>query len=133
MNTNDVRNMNINQWLFWATAIPLTVIIITLCLIWAGELENFWKGFSNLWRGNKGRVGGGGQYPMVDGRPDAYSMMAPRVELQRRRERDSYYDDDDDELDMRIYRNRSSQPIIYSERRRPMRPFYHTTSRLYDQ
>jgi hypothetical protein len=50
MNTNDVRNMTVNQWVFWATALPLTVIIVTLCLIWAGELNNFWDGFSKLWR-----------------------------------------------------------------------------------
>lgn len=50
MNTYDVRNMNINQWVFWATALPLTVLIFTLCLIWAGELNNFWTGFSKLWR-----------------------------------------------------------------------------------
>lgn len=50
MNVNDVRNMEFNQWIFWATALPLTVVIIILCLIWAGELENFWIGFRNLWR-----------------------------------------------------------------------------------
>jgi hypothetical protein len=50
MNTNDVRNMTVNQWVFWATALPLTILIITLCLIWAGELNNFWDGFSKLWR-----------------------------------------------------------------------------------
>lgn len=50
MNTYDVRNMNINQWVFWATALPLTVLIVTLCLIWAGELNNFWTSFSKLWR-----------------------------------------------------------------------------------
>lgn len=55
MNTNDVRNMETNQWVFWAVAIPLTVIVITLCLIWAGELENFWSGFSNLWSGGRRR------------------------------------------------------------------------------
>jgi Mg2+ and Co2+ transporter CorA len=37
MNTYDVRNMSTKQWVFWATAIPLMVIIILVCLIWAGE------------------------------------------------------------------------------------------------
>jgi hypothetical protein len=50
MNTNDVRNMTVNQWVFWATALPLTVVIITLCLVWAGELDNFWEGFSKIWK-----------------------------------------------------------------------------------
>jgi hypothetical protein len=132
MNTNDAPNMEISQWLFWANALPLTVIIITLCLVWARELENFWKGFSNLCRRNKGRVGQGRQYAMVNGRPDAYSMMAPRAELRMRREWD-IDDDDDDEHDIRIHRNRSStQPIIYSEHRRAARPFYYITSRHYE-
>ncbi|KAH8654579.1 hypothetical protein BGZ60DRAFT_532947 [Tricladium varicosporioides] len=52
MNVNDIRNMELNQWVFWATALPLAAIIIVLCLIWAGELENFWRGFSNIWRRN---------------------------------------------------------------------------------
>ena len=50
MNTYDVRNMNVKQWVFWATTLPLTVLIVTLCLIWAGELNNFWNGFSKLWK-----------------------------------------------------------------------------------
>jgi hypothetical protein len=50
MNTYDVRNMSVDQWVFWATALPLTFLILTLCLIWAGELNNFWEGFSKLWR-----------------------------------------------------------------------------------
>ena len=79
MNVNDVRNMEINQWVFWATALPLTAIIITLCLIWAGELENFWKGFRNLWGGNKRKIGAG-QYSILDGRNDAYSMLDHRAE-----------------------------------------------------
>ena len=59
MNTYDVRNMKNNQWVFWAAALPLTFIIISLCLIWAGELNNFWTGFANLWRhGSGGRKGG---------------------------------------------------------------------------
>ena len=53
MNVNDIRNMDQKQWVFWATALPLTAIIITLCLIWAGELDNFLKGFRNLWKSNK--------------------------------------------------------------------------------
>ena len=55
MNTFDVRNMTVNQWVFWATALPLMVVIITLCLIWAGELKNFWEGFAKLWSGGRGK------------------------------------------------------------------------------
>ncbi|KAM0139403.1 hypothetical protein ACHAP3_003173 [Botrytis cinerea] len=49
MNTNDVRNMEVTQWLFWAIAIPMTIIIIVLVLIWSDEWYNFWAGFKNLW------------------------------------------------------------------------------------
>ncbi|THV45025.1 hypothetical protein BGAL_0541g00030 [Botrytis galanthina] len=50
MNTNDVRNMEFTQWIFWAVALPLTVIIIALCLTWTGDLRKVWDSFSNLWR-----------------------------------------------------------------------------------
>ncbi|EHL00838.1 hypothetical protein M7I_3229 [Glarea lozoyensis 74030] len=36
MNTNDIRNMAQNQWLFWAAALPLTTIVIVVSLIAAG-------------------------------------------------------------------------------------------------
>ncbi|KAF5867786.1 putative mg2+ transporter protein [Botrytis fragariae] len=49
MNTNDVRNMEVTQWLFWIIAIPITIIIIVLVLIWSDEWYNFWAGFKNLW------------------------------------------------------------------------------------
>ncbi|OBT78122.1 hypothetical protein VF21_02657 [Pseudogymnoascus sp. 05NY08] len=54
MNTVDIRDMEFSQWVFWAAAIPLMIIVITLCLIWAGELGNFWKGFRDLWRRREG-------------------------------------------------------------------------------
>ncbi|KFZ07201.1 hypothetical protein V501_06656 [Pseudogymnoascus sp. VKM F-4519 (FW-2642)] len=57
MNTVDIRDMEFSQWVFWAAAIPLMIIVITLCLIWAGELGNFWKGFRDLWR-RRERTGG---------------------------------------------------------------------------
>lgn len=50
MNTNDVRNMELTQWIFWAVAIPLTLVIIVLSLMWTGELKNLWNSFQNLWR-----------------------------------------------------------------------------------
>lgn len=55
MNTVDVRDMELTQWVFWAAAVPLCVVIITLCLIWAGELGNFWKGFRDVWRNGRRR------------------------------------------------------------------------------
>lgn len=75
MNTNDVRNMNVNQWVFWAVALPVTFIIIGLCLLWAGELDNFWRGFVNLWRrsGGKGKAG----YRRVPYHPTPPPQVAP--------------------------------------------------------
>ncbi|TGO84528.1 hypothetical protein BPOR_0494g00040 [Botrytis porri] len=49
MNTNDVRNMEVTQWVFWAIAIPITIIIIVLVLIWSDEWYNFWAGFKSIW------------------------------------------------------------------------------------
>ncbi|KAB8298999.1 hypothetical protein EYC80_001134 [Monilinia laxa] len=49
MNTNGVRNTELTQWLFWVIAIPLTLIIIGLVLIWSEEWHNFRSAFSNLW------------------------------------------------------------------------------------
>ena len=55
MNTSDVRDMPFGQWVYWATALPLTILVIALCLAWAGELNNFRQGFANLWRRNPSR------------------------------------------------------------------------------
>jgi hypothetical protein len=54
MNTSDMRNMETSQWVFWAVAIPLTVFIVTLCLIYTGELQNVWKALAML-RSGRGR------------------------------------------------------------------------------
>ncbi|MCJ1334652.1 hypothetical protein MMC10_011364 [Thelotrema lepadinum] len=54
MNTNDMRNLQQNQWIFWAVATPLSVVVIIVGLLWAGELGNAWAGFLNFWsRGRK--------------------------------------------------------------------------------
>ncbi|KAK2624167.1 hypothetical protein QTJ16_006117 [Diplocarpon rosae] len=52
MNTTDVRDMPFSQWVYWATALPLTFLVIAMCLAWAGELNNFWGGFRKLWKGS---------------------------------------------------------------------------------
>jgi len=40
MNTSDMRDLTQTQWLYWATAIPVTVGVILLGLLWTGELGN---------------------------------------------------------------------------------------------
>jgi CorA-like Mg2+ transporter protein len=76
MNTNDVRNMSLNQWIFWAVALPLTFIVIILSLIWTNELQNFWQGFANLWRSSRGKVLGRDYAPLRDlyDRSDVYQV-----------------------------------------------------------
>lgn len=41
MNTNDIRNMEDGQWIFWVAALPLLVLVIGLCLAWTGEMGTF--------------------------------------------------------------------------------------------
>ncbi|GKT54745.1 Mg2+ transporter [Colletotrichum tofieldiae] len=38
MNSSDIRDMKDGQWLYWATAIPVTILTIVLGLWWMGEM-----------------------------------------------------------------------------------------------
>ncbi|KAJ3579507.1 hypothetical protein NPX13_g1054 [Xylaria arbuscula] len=40
MNTSDIRNLEQGQWLYWATAVPITIGVILIGLWWMGELGN---------------------------------------------------------------------------------------------
>jgi Mg2+ and Co2+ transporter CorA len=55
MNSSDVRDMDIGQWAYWATALPVTVGVIFLGLWFTGELDNarrrFVGGFERVNRG----------------------------------------------------------------------------------
>jgi hypothetical protein len=74
MNVSDIRDMGQKQWVFWVTALPLTGIIIFLCLAWAGELENLWRGFKSFWPQTL-------QKPRPDHQEqDPYSKLNPRGE-----------------------------------------------------
>jgi len=53
MNTNDIRNMESKQWVYWATALPLTITIVLLCLAWAGQLQRYWNPFRKLLSGGR--------------------------------------------------------------------------------
>ena len=37
MNTSDFRDMEQGQWLYWATAVPVTTLVILVGLWWMGE------------------------------------------------------------------------------------------------
>lgn len=48
MNTYDIRNLNSQQWIFWACAIPLTIIVMALSLLIVQKVEplrEFWGSF----------------------------------------------------------------------------------------
>ncbi|KAI1125079.1 hypothetical protein F5Y10DRAFT_268419 [Nemania abortiva] len=40
MNTSDIRELEQGQWLYWVTAVPVTVGVILIGLWWMGELGN---------------------------------------------------------------------------------------------
>ena len=40
MNTSDIRDLDQGQWLYWATALPVTAGVILIGLWWMGELGN---------------------------------------------------------------------------------------------
>ena len=40
MNTSDIRDMEYEQWVFWAVALPLTIVIILASMWWIGQLPS---------------------------------------------------------------------------------------------
>ncbi|KAL4872484.1 hypothetical protein BDV12DRAFT_193571 [Aspergillus spectabilis] len=48
MNTVDIRNIEDGQWIYWAVAIPLTIVIMVFTPFWAGELETVFKVLRDL-------------------------------------------------------------------------------------
>lgn len=90
MNTNDVRNMDLNQWAYWATAVPVTAAIIFLGLLWTGELGNIMR-----WLQSFGQPLSGYKILSDDTAHDNYSHMIPshREEAIRRQRpsRVNYY------------------------------------------
>ncbi|KAF2682863.1 hypothetical protein K458DRAFT_419701 [Lentithecium fluviatile CBS 122367] len=66
MNTAGIRDMENGQWVFWAAALPLTIIVIFLTLLWTDELGHAWKAVQRLiWIHDKGF----GFAPQSDQRP----------------------------------------------------------------
>lgn len=57
MNTSDIRDMEMGQWAYWASAVPVTVLVILIGLWWMGEIGNAF-----VWMGL--RSGGGGGYTL---------------------------------------------------------------------
>ncbi|TLS25661.1 hypothetical protein PpBr36_07617 [Pyricularia pennisetigena] len=48
MNTADIREMEVGQWLYWAVALPVTASVILLGLWWMGKLDSINK-LSGRW------------------------------------------------------------------------------------
>ncbi|KAK4246307.1 hypothetical protein C7999DRAFT_15548 [Corynascus novoguineensis] len=42
MNSSDIRDMDLGQWAYWATAVPVTAVVMLLGLLVTGELGNAW-------------------------------------------------------------------------------------------
>ena len=58
MNTVDIRDMELGQWAYWATAVPVTIAVIFLGLLFTGELRNL-----ALWALGLGKDGATGAAP----------------------------------------------------------------------
>ncbi|OIW34428.1 hypothetical protein CONLIGDRAFT_566188 [Coniochaeta ligniaria NRRL 30616] len=111
MNTADVRDMDFNQWLYWVTAVPVTVAVILLGLWWMGELRNAFSwlpGFKR--RDGYAAIGGyatrGRKVRMVR---DDGEMLLPAVMVQQPSE------DAEEDIDVRI-RTRPPGPLIMRQR-----------------
>ena len=76
MNTNDIRNMEQDQWLFWAVAGPVTAAVVFIGLLWAGELDNIRRYLAELWRGRNSSNDIAGTMMQSSHRP--YKVMARR-------------------------------------------------------
>ncbi|TDZ13014.1 hypothetical protein C8035_v000464 [Colletotrichum spinosum] len=75
MNTSDVRDMAAGQWLYWATAIPVTVLTIVIGLWWMGELSHLFNWVASKGRGN---ASFGARFPAhadVSEKPNRYEGM----------------------------------------------------------
>lgn len=58
MNTSDIRDMEAGQWLYWASAIPVTILVIVLGLWWMGELGYLFNWMANKFRREDNFVSG---------------------------------------------------------------------------
>ncbi|KAK2060271.1 hypothetical protein LY76DRAFT_676820 [Colletotrichum caudatum] len=81
MNSSDIRDMKDGQWLYWATAIPVTMLTIVLGLWWMGELGHIYTWAVGNMRGDDTINSTFPSYEDVPGRP--YHHEATEVPLAR--------------------------------------------------
>ncbi|KAF9879715.1 hypothetical protein CkaCkLH20_02526 [Colletotrichum karsti] len=75
MNTSDIRDMEAGQWLYWATAIPVTILIIMVGLWWMGELAHLFNWVTGKFRGDEEF---GSRFPThtdISEKPDGHDAM----------------------------------------------------------
>ncbi|KAL1851985.1 hypothetical protein Daus18300_012408 [Diaporthe australafricana] len=48
INTKDVRDTDLGQWVYWATAVPVTAAVVFFGLLWTGELGNILRWISSF-------------------------------------------------------------------------------------
>ncbi|GKU19279.1 unnamed protein product [Fusarium langsethiae] len=91
MNTTDVRDMPYSQWLYWAVAIPVTIVVILIGLWFMGELGNITR-----WLLRRSANGGAGTYTRPAALPQAietaYWTSAPAQPTTQVAEYSSLYD-----------------------------------------
>lgn len=105
MNTSDIRDLEQGQWLYWATAVPVTVGVILIGLWWMGELGN-----AALWLLNL----------REQQSAPAIERNRPKGPIRPGMVRGYSYNSDDNELDnSRLYR-----PISRPRLERGTRPYY---------
>ena len=77
MNTYEIRNMNSRQWVFWATAIPVTFIVIGLAIVAVLNVDSVRAVWARIVE-RDGRQRAGKEEPgqVVDG-----DMVAPPLPL----------------------------------------------------
>ncbi|KAK4224169.1 magnesium transport protein cora [Podospora fimiseda] len=46
MNSSDIRDMALGQWVYWIIALPVTILVIFFGLLWTDELGNVYKWFA---------------------------------------------------------------------------------------
>ncbi|KAI1174860.1 hypothetical protein F4777DRAFT_368813 [Nemania sp. FL0916] len=100
MNTSDIRDLEQGQWLYWATAVPVTLGVILIGLWWMGELGN-----TALWLLNPR------QRQSAPALAPRESRIYVRPARTRRYTSSSEEGDDEEELDVRIRRAPPQQVI----------------------
>ncbi|KAI1118051.1 hypothetical protein F5Y14DRAFT_400954 [Nemania sp. NC0429] len=101
MNTSDVRELEQGQWLYWATAVPVTVGVILIALWWMGELGN-----AALWLLNLRERQSAAPAPTTAREKSQESVRPPPMR------RGYSYNSDRSELDDGIYRADITRPRL---------------------